>query len=242
MKKLIVLAVAKMLCLCACTANVTSTVTTEPTVSESGTHTVVGGWTLNDDETVGALPADAQAAFEKAMEGFVGVGYTPVALLGTQVVAGTNYAILCKATTVTAAPETSLKVLIIYADLEGNASITDILDFNLTDYTDGSTEISAEMLAGGWFVPEEFSVVNLPADAGAAFTKATEGFVGNNLEPLALLGTQVVAGTNYAILCHSSLVTAEPVNGIVVVTIYADLSGNATITSISAINVADLLA
>ena len=38
------------------------------------------------------------------------------------------------------------------------------------------------------------------------------------------------------------VVTAEPVNGIVVVTIYADLSGNATITSISAINVADLLA
>ncbi len=87
MKKLIVLAVAMMLCLCACTANVTSTVTTEPTVSESETHTVVGGWTLNDDETVGALPADAQAAFEKAMEGFVGDNYKPLALLDTQFVA-----------------------------------------------------------------------------------------------------------------------------------------------------------
>ena len=55
----------------------------------------VGGWTLNDS---GELSAEAKAAFDKAMEGLMGVNYTPVALLGTQLVSGTNYSILAEAT------------------------------------------------------------------------------------------------------------------------------------------------
>ena len=74
-------------------------------------------------------------------------------------------------------------------------------------------------------------------EAQAAFDKATAEFDGNDLEPMALLATQVVAGTNYAILCHSELVTAEPVESIQVVIVYEDLEGNATISGISNLDI-----
>jgi hypothetical protein len=46
------------------------------------------------------LTEEAQSAFDKAMEGLVGVNYTPLALLGTQLVSGTNYSFLCEAAVV----------------------------------------------------------------------------------------------------------------------------------------------
>ena len=50
-----------------------------------------GGWTPSADP---AVTEELQALFEKGLEGLVGVGYTPVAYLGSQVVAGTNHAFL----------------------------------------------------------------------------------------------------------------------------------------------------
>ena len=38
--------------------------------------------------------------FDKAMEGWDGVNYVPVALAATQVVSGTNYCIVCESTAV----------------------------------------------------------------------------------------------------------------------------------------------
>ena len=97
-----------------------------------------------------------------------------------------------------------------------------------------------ELLDGGWQAPESAEAMDaMPQEAATAYAKALEGFVGNNLTPVALLGTQLVAGTNYAFLCHSSLVTLDPVVSMQVVVIYADLSGNATITNIVTVNPAD---
>lgn len=43
---------------------------------------MAGGWE-NVPHEAAELPADAQAAFDKALEGLVGAEYTPVALLST---------------------------------------------------------------------------------------------------------------------------------------------------------------
>ena len=50
-----------------------------------------GGWTPSADP---AVTEELQVVFDKGLEGLVGVGYTPVAYLGSQVVAGTNHAFL----------------------------------------------------------------------------------------------------------------------------------------------------
>ena len=56
---------------------------------------------------------------------------------------------------------------------------------------------------------------------------------------MALLGTQLVSGMNYAFLCFSTLQTEETINGIQVVTVYSDLKGNAEVINISTVDPAD---
>ena len=88
-----------------------------------GAEPVTGGWE-NIPHAAAELPEDAQAAFDKATEGQD--EYIPVALLSTQVVAGTNYCLLCQ---VKAKDSTSTWALVyIYADLEGNAEITNVYE------------------------------------------------------------------------------------------------------------------
>ena len=209
--------------------------TSETEISEP----VAGGWELFDNKT-NVLPEDVQASFDKASETFTGSELKPVAYVASQVVAGTNYMILCEAATTTEQPKTSYQMVIVYADLEGKAEITQMKEFDLTAYVEGdSTEISAEKLAGGWEPAEDRSSVVIPQEAKDVFDKAAGNLDGNELEPMALLGTQVVAGTNYAFLCFSTLQTEETIHGIQVVTVYEDLDGNAEITNICTVDPAD---
>ena len=213
--------------------------TSENTSETETSEPVAGGWELFDNKT-NVLPEDVQASFDKASETFTGSELKPVAYVASQVVAGTNYMILCEAATTTEQPKTSYQMVIVYADLEGKAEITQMKEFDLTAYVEGdSTEISAEKLAGGWEPAEDRSSVVIPQDAKDVFDKAAGNLDGNELEPMALLGTQVVAGTNYAFLCFSTLQTEETINGIQVVTVYEDLDGNAEITNICTVDPAD---
>ena len=209
--------------------------------TEGGEHSgaLTGGWELYENEA-NVLPEKVQTAFDKATETFTGSELKPVAYIASQVVAGTNYMILCEAATTSGNPSITYQMVVVYADLKGNAEITQIKEFDLMAYTEGeNTEISTEKLAGGWEVAENKSSVVIPQYAKDIFDKAAEKLVGNELEPMALLGTQIVAGTNYAFLCFSTLQTEETINGIQVVTVYSDLKGNAEVINISTVDPAD---
>ena len=243
MKKIsIVLSVvlALGLCLAGCgTAKEAETTAeeAEEVVEEAGA--IAGGWTISEELTNASVPSDVAELLEKGLEGYAGMGLEPVALLGTQVVAGVNYAILCKGTTVTATPVTKLVVAILYADLEGNAEIRNVADFNLSDYANTDVAVEAEQLAGGWSVYEEVPNIVLSERAQNAFDSATEELLGVGYSQIAVLGTQVVAGTNYAILALKTTVTAEPVSQMCVVTIYAGVDGSNELLTIADINIAD---
>ena len=84
-----------------------------------------GGWETVED---GEITTELQELFDKAMEELEGVNYTPVKLLETQVVSGTNYKFLCDATVVSPDAETKQMIVTIYQDLQGNVEILDIQD------------------------------------------------------------------------------------------------------------------
>ena len=84
---------------------------------------VEGGWTVVED---GTITPELQEMFDKAMEGLLGVDYVPVELLETQVVAGMNYKFRCEATVVYPGAEPKEAIVIIYKDIEGNLTVTDI--------------------------------------------------------------------------------------------------------------------
>ena len=242
MKKILalLLAVLFVFSLAACSSTQPESETTADTVTEAADLPFVGGWEIPQDEAAAVLPDEVQTAFDKATAEYTGMSFVPVAYIGNQVVAGMNYAILCKGTSVTANPVTALKVVIIYNDLDGNAQVTNVADFDLTAYVSSPGKTRSEVLSGGWNAPEEVSRAPIPDDAQNAFDKATETYEGNILNLMALLGTQVVSGTNYAFLCHSTIASSEPAYSIIqVVTVYQDLEGKATITNICNLDAAD---
>ena len=123
MKKLLALILAALLgaslaiCLTSCDDE-------EKTDNGTSSDEIVGGWSSPDSVKV---TDEAASALKKATEKLAGGTYEPIALLGTQVVAGTNHAILCKASEINKG--SSWVIIYLYEDLQGDVSIMNIADF-----------------------------------------------------------------------------------------------------------------
>ncbi len=99
--------------------------------------------------------------------------------------------------------------------------------------------VSAGAIEGGWEF-SDISASNITADEQAIFEKATTGLGGVAYEPKDVIATQLVSGKNYAFLCTATPATREPVPYWAIVTVYADLKGNAEILNIAKVDPADI--
>lgn len=204
---------------------------------------LAGGWNINLENSLTSMPQDAATAWTGAMEGMTGAEYEPVALIGTQVVSGTNYMFLARETLVTKEPVVKLAAVVIYADLQGNSTVNSVKELDLGTLTskENSGTDPQSGLAGGWTVFEDMDkMANVTDDEKATFEKALDGMVGVGYTPVTVLGTQVVAGENFAYLAKGTMVTAEPVTNAYVVSVYKDLEGGASVNNICVLNLADL--
>ncbi|MBP3890641.1 MAG: hypothetical protein J6D29_00505 [Solobacterium sp.] len=222
MKKATVKRLASIVGLSILLVGCTTKPSTETQEAGTGTANVVGGWTVYEDNAP-QLTSDEQKRFEEALEGLTGVGYTPIQVLASQLVSGNNYAYLAKGTTVTAQPKTSYYVVVIYEDLQGKKELKTIKEIDLADIK--VLDNKAEGLLGGWQVPADRKG-SLPQEASASFEKATQKLMGVSLNPLALLGTQVVSGTNYIAICEGTTTTQNPTPALYVLKWYEDLQKN----------------
>ncbi len=91
-------------------------------------ETLMGGWKACEDPTV---TEESRAVLDKALEGFVGSKVEPVALLATQVVAGTNYCFLCRVTPVAPNAQSVYRLVYVYHALDGSARILEFQDVNV---------------------------------------------------------------------------------------------------------------
>lgn len=98
--------------------------------AESGS--APGSWTETETPE---LTDEAKAALAKACETLAGMEYTPVALLATQVVSGTNYRILCEAAASIPGAVSSYAILVVNQDPQGGAEIVETLPFEKEEYT-----------------------------------------------------------------------------------------------------------
>ncbi len=92
---------------------------------------LAGGWSIAESQ---ALTEETLAVFEKGTEGLLGVDYTPVAYLGSQVVAGMNHCFLCVATTVVPGAEPSYALAYMYQDLSGGVKLMNVVRFDFGAY------------------------------------------------------------------------------------------------------------
>ena len=88
---------------------------------------LAGGWQAEGSWCPAvSIAEEDMAPFTQAMEGFVGVSYEVLGLIGKQIVAGTNYCYLTMATTVTLEPAHYYALVYVYQDLSGTCSVLDI--------------------------------------------------------------------------------------------------------------------
>ena len=162
----------------------------EAASADTSAEIIAGGWSANSGDLSMSANTDAMAAFEKATEGLTGYVYEPLALLGSQVVAGMNYRILCRGTAVVPDAIPTFEIVTIYADLDGGAEITDSVELpGLPEH--------GENLAGGWTFNTGDTGMEANEEISAALEKALEGLVGAEYEAVAYLASQVAAGENY---------------------------------------------
>lgn len=237
MKKVLVLLLAILLisCFFACQNKNVNKVESESTKATESK--ISGAWKLNEKFNQ-QISDDDIKAFSKSMDTYNGFPLTPIVKLGTQVVSGQNMMFLCEDTTST--NQRLLKVAIVYLDLEGNAIITKVVDFDIEDYVPKDEAKTNENIAGGWSVNEELEAGKIDNDAKEAFDKALDGYASVGYVPIELLGIQVVSGINYAYLCKGTTVTEKPITSLSVLTVYKDTNGNSTINTICEIDLSKL--
>lgn len=197
--------------------------------ADEPTSILLGGWEVNsgslsiDDDA----NKDAKEAFEKATDGLEGYAYEPIAVLGRQVVEGTNYSILCRGTVIVPDAEPVYEIITVYEDLDGKAEIT------------GDKEIFSgdRDTQGGYAVNEGDVSFEKNEDVKAAFDKAMESLVGADYEPVAYLGKQTVSGFNYVTLMRVTAAASDAEPEFDLVTIYEDQDGNAEITDAETVSI-----
>jgi len=195
----------------------------EPASAVSEENCISGSWKRASNPEV---TEKVQKLCDKAFKDLEGAVHTPVAVLATRTTAsGTQYRVLCKTTVVVPGAQEEYEVVTLNRGWLGQAEILDFGDPLCTtdlDYEEGAV--------GAW---QEADSPAMTEEATAAFNKATEGFVGVDYVPVALLSTQTVAGTNYRILCEATVVYPGAEMHYAVVNVYESLEGNANIISVT---------
>ena len=193
----------------ATTASQESTLTKEAEeISETNeSASITGGWAINNDFD-GTDDANAMSAFEKATEDLDGYRYDVAAVLGSQIVAGTNYLYLCRAEMVVPDAKPEYVILKVYEDLEGNAEITG----------------SLRLLEGkeGWEYNDANPYMDENEEVKAAFDKALEGLTGVEYKPIAYIGHK---DNSYAVLTKITITSVEPLTSLSMVYITKTDSG-----------------
>ena len=195
-------------------------------------------------------PEDITSKFLRAERDVTEDYLEPVTLLGTQVVAGTNYMFLCRVMQDKPLGEeldsADLRVAILYVDLQGNAEITKVTKFDVNKYVSKDISLTQEQLAGGWTVSNKFtSKVSYDSGADEKVAKATSTLAGASFKALAVLSGKKVSNAEMydAILClqTTGIETSTPKYSLSVLTIKGEGEDEYTYTleSIADLNLAD---
>ncbi len=164
---------------------------------------MLGSWTIN--VSVGSMPEKIATAVGE-LDNMIGAEYTPIAYLGSQLVHGTNHAVLAEQTIVCGKDVKNVVLLIFHETKEG-VTLSNIERVVEGGNGMGSTNIKVET----------GDAINV--DAQKIFDSAFDGFVGQRVVPFALLGTQVVRGIDYIFACECTPVIPDAEKKVCIVTV-----------------------
>ena len=164
-----------------------ATTESEKEKAENNSDSLVGAYNTNLVSFSIKDNPDAMTAFEAAFpNGYNYTHYEPIALLGTQVVSGTNYLYLCKSTWTDYQENVSFVLLQIYQDLSGKS---EVMGSAILFPTEESREEGEDYIDNtGSYLPE-----NIPAIQNA-FNEAVKDNENVSYIPLAYIGKHTQEG------------------------------------------------
>lgn len=197
-----------------------------------------GGWEVNTEFGKVSFPKAAAEAFNKYLDK-IEDKLVPVAYIGFREDEEDG----AKAYEYIAYNKTAKKVQAVSVELnaKGEPEIGNLQDFNFTDYTQGDGVPASATDEDGFAVPDDYAGSEIPKDVQSVFLSSSKTLDGNALTAIAYFGSQVVNGTNYALLCVGETVTAEPVKNIQLVVVNQDSSGKCSIVNINTIDLEAIL-
>lgn len=149
---------------------------------------LVGGWVKPESP---ALTDEVKGYFAKAFPDGTNTFYEPVALLGTQVVSGTNYKVLYRKISIgTSDAVDTYGIGTIYVDLKNNVEVLDV----------GELDVPTHLNEGGWTT---YDVTDLTNDEKAAFQDAFNGMTGVSYDPIAVIAE---SDSGYYVLFEAQVV------------------------------------
>ena len=194
---------------------------------KSASSTLLGGWTANKSYVSLSKNPAAKSAFKKATKNLVGVTYKAIAVLGTQVVSGTNYAILCKTAVVRPGAEPEMKIMYVYEDLSGNCKIT------------GYQTLVGELGEEDFSVNKGLLTPSKNKTVYDTYKTAIKSEKNTKYSAVAYLGKKVANGSDYLVLCRSKANVSGSSYKWSLVTVNKDSNGNASLVNIKAVDLAE---
>ena len=94
---------------------------------------LLGAWSANVDHPT-EIPQDVLDAFQAATESTTDYVYKPIALLGSQVVAGMNYCLLCETTLAVPDAQPSYALVYFYDGVNGEKEILKVDEIKFCSY------------------------------------------------------------------------------------------------------------
>ena len=203
-------------------------------VKKSENNIVFSAYEIDVSAKMMNIPEDVLNKFNEAKKEILVLELEPVSILGTQVVSGTNYLILCKATSIEKPHPTNYQVVTMYVDLEGKSKITGSKEFNYSLYVNRNIDIDSKLLVGGYTVYTQIGESKLEKNIQEIFNKSTNN--DKKYSPILLFGKEKNDGTNYAVL---TLENNDNVNSLNLLTIHEGNDGSISILSDAFIDLKD---
>ncbi len=165
----------------------------------------LGEWKI--EISLDRMPEKIASAIIGLNEQLIGAKYWPIAYLGSQIVNGTNYAVLAEQ-----------KIL----DANSTKNIV-LVVFNVAPQALKATLVYIEPVLNGFLLPaggihinEKYTITD---EAQAAFDSVIKDFVGSKVEPFAFLATQITNGTNYTFAAVVTPVNLDAIQSVELVTV-----------------------
>ena len=199
---------------------------------------IAGGWEINTEYGKASFPDDAKTAFDKFTK-VINDELVPVAYIGFKEDKEDNektYEFMTYNKT-----DKALQAVSVEINANGNPDIGDMQSFDLTKYTEGDGAQTSTKEADDFAIPDDYAGSAIPKDVQSVFLSSAKTLDGNALTALACLGSQVVNGTNYAMLCVGETVTAEPVKNVQLAVVNKDSGGKCSVVNINTIDLEDIL-